>query len=503
MNKILQLLPQRKEVCFVVKQAFSKFFCEQLIMQKKDSFQSAQSHYPASYRNNERQILDNHFIAKDLFSKIKKYVPLKIKVEGIAKEEKGNWELQQLNERIRICRYLPGHYFNKHLDGVHFRSKQLQSKLTFMVYLNNSKEYQGGRTLFFNSKEDDTIIQSFLPEIGDLIIFDHNLWHSGEEIFDGEKYILRSDILYEKKEIPLFPKDGDFSEGHLGYIWSVVKFNNNILTAGRDRLVKVWDIPTEQKIDELSGHGNSILTLLKLNQNVLLSASRDKLIKIWKYENGSFSHQKDLKIHEATVLTLCKIDDKTFISGGGDGRINLVDKNGNVLFFWKGHNGWIWQIIKIGETEICSVGEDGILKIWNFETGELLNFYQVNSPINSITFDFFRKIIFIGIAKGEIQLLSWQNGKCNLIFIESFQAHQGIIRQLKIIKRFLFSAGEDSKLRIWNYCEKKCIQVVEHDNFVQDFIVEKDYLVSVSYDGQILKTRLKEPNVFIAKPFLG
>ena len=28
--KILQLLPQRKEVCFVVKKAFPKSFCEQL-----------------------------------------------------------------------------------------------------------------------------------------------------------------------------------------------------------------------------------------------------------------------------------------------------------------------------------------------------------------------------------------------------------------------------------------------------------------------------------------
>ena len=76
MNKILQLLPHRKEVCFVVKQAFSPPFCEQLILQKKHSFQSAQSNYPTSYRNNERQILDNRIIAETLFSEIKNYVPV-------------------------------------------------------------------------------------------------------------------------------------------------------------------------------------------------------------------------------------------------------------------------------------------------------------------------------------------------------------------------------------------------------------------------------------------
>ncbi|MFK7773821.1 MAG: 2OG-Fe(II) oxygenase [Saprospiraceae bacterium] len=492
MNKILQLLPQRKEVCFVVKQAFSKSFCEQLILQKRHSFQSAHSHYPTSYRNNERQILDNQLLAETLFSKIKDYVPSQIEVEGIAKEEKGKWNLSQLNDRIRICRYLPGQYFNKHLDGIHFRSKELQSKLTFMVYLNSAKDYKGGRTLFFNSKEDDTVIQSFLPEVGDLIIFDHNLWHSGEEVLSGEKYILRSDILYQKAECQILSENSPFLEGHLGYIWSVIKFDNNIFTAGRDRLIKVWDISSGQKVDEFVGHQNSIIALLKLNRNILLSASRDKIIKFWKNENGKFLHQKDVAIHDATVLTLCKIDHSTFISGGGDGKINVVDENGNVLLKWEGHDEWIWQIIKISDKEICSVGEDGRLKIWNFKNGELMKSFHLNIPINSIAFDALKGIIFIGNSKGVIQSFLWEKEQCNLVLRNSFQAHHGIIRRLKIVNGFLFSAGEDSKVKIWNSFGKSCIQEIRHDNFVQDFLVEKDYLISVSYDGRILKTKLNE-----------
>ena len=48
-------------------------------------------------------------------------------------------------------------------------------------------------------------------------------------------------------------------------------------------------------------------------------------------------------------------------------------------------------------------------------------------------------------------------------------------------------------MKIWNYVEQKSIQVIEHDNFVQDFIVEKNHLISVSYDGQILKNKLENP----------
>lgn len=294
MKKIIELLPQKEEVCFVIKSAFSKSFCNQLIAQKKDTFQSAHIHYPTSYRNNERQIIDNQEIANIVFSQIKKYVPHQIQIEGIGKDEKGTWELRKLNDRIRVCRYKAGQYFNKHLDGVHYRSRTIQSKLTFMIYLNDNEDYRGGRTLFFNSKEDDTIIESFEPDAGDLIIFDHNLWHSGEKVEQGEKYILRSDILYENIDLKNKSCNHPFAEGHLGYVWSIINFSNKKITAGRDKKIKIWN-KEGKKIDELTGHQNSIISLLALNENILLSASRDQLIKFWKYKNEKFTFQKDLK----------------------------------------------------------------------------------------------------------------------------------------------------------------------------------------------------------------
>lgn len=50
--------------------------------------------------------------------------------------------------------------------------------LTFMVYLNSAAgNFVGGRTLFYKSMTDKEILAEYTPHQGDLIIFDHNIWH--------------------------------------------------------------------------------------------------------------------------------------------------------------------------------------------------------------------------------------------------------------------------------------------------------------------------------------
>lgn len=284
MKETLNLLPNRKEFCILIKSAFSNEFCDAIINQKKEFFKKANTHYPTSYRNNERQIDDNSQLSEKLFSIIRDYIPEKITVDGISDYEKGNWKLKKLNPRIRICRYLSNQYFHKHLDGVFYQSEKEQSKLTFMIYLNSHDEFEGGRTLFFKSKENNEIIGSYKPVKGDLIIFDHNLWHSGETIKKGEKYILRSDIIYKKISTNGRIKKRPYQEGHLGYIWTAINFNNHLVTSGRDKKIKIWNNDGE-KTTELLAHENSVINLLNLNNQLLVSSSRDTSIKIWGFTN--------------------------------------------------------------------------------------------------------------------------------------------------------------------------------------------------------------------------
>ena len=59
MKKIIDLLPDRKEYCILIKSAFNSEFCDAIISERKKFFKKANTHYPVSYRNNERQVLDD------------------------------------------------------------------------------------------------------------------------------------------------------------------------------------------------------------------------------------------------------------------------------------------------------------------------------------------------------------------------------------------------------------------------------------------------------------
>jgi len=237
--EIEDILPDTKLTCFVIPSLFSKSECEELLSPSiKNSFQKAISNYPTYYRNNERFVIDNNHLASHLFNKVKHYLPKIIETKSSIQLENGIWRLKELNKRLRFCKYSAGQYFNRHLDGIHYRKDTIQSKLTFMIYLNSAKDFKGGRTLFFKTKDDDEIWASYVPKQGDLIVFDHNVWHEGEVLTEGEKFVLRSDILYSRKKIKV---NNEPFTGHLGYIWSLLKIDNNtILSGGRDKEIKAW-----------------------------------------------------------------------------------------------------------------------------------------------------------------------------------------------------------------------------------------------------------------------
>ena len=122
----------------------------------------------------------------------------------------GTWRVHSLNSRFRLCKYHTGGHFGPHYDSDFvvdpLRKRSLK---TFMLYLNDS--YEGGETNFVTSHDlhfdenaqiycspSESVFASLKAKRGDCLVFDHHLLHEGHQVIQGEKYIIRTDLMYEK-----------------------------------------------------------------------------------------------------------------------------------------------------------------------------------------------------------------------------------------------------------------------------------------------------------------
>jgi len=70
-----------------------------------------------------------------------------------------------------------------------------------MLYLND--DFEGGATNFYQENQlhyrqadPDKVIYSFRPQAGDALIFNSAILHAGEQVVKGNKYIMRSEVMY-------------------------------------------------------------------------------------------------------------------------------------------------------------------------------------------------------------------------------------------------------------------------------------------------------------------
>lgn len=130
-------------------------------------------------RNNDRLIVDDESWASALWNRVRLVFP---HVNGCAPVG--------INERFRFYRYQPGQYFRAHQDGYYQRpGTRVRSVFTVMLYLSSVE--QGGATRFYDA--DHTVT----PRAGMVCAFVHRQLHAGEEVVRGEKWVLRTDVMYD------------------------------------------------------------------------------------------------------------------------------------------------------------------------------------------------------------------------------------------------------------------------------------------------------------------
>jgi len=127
-------------------------------------------------RNNYRLIYSDEKLAEKYWQRLVDFCPAQLE----------DCSVVGLNERFRFYKYEDLQRFKRHIDGRFQRNEQEESRITFMIYLN--EDFEGGSTDF-----DEVSIKA---KTGTALCFIHEQKHEGMPVKTGTKYVLRSDVMY-------------------------------------------------------------------------------------------------------------------------------------------------------------------------------------------------------------------------------------------------------------------------------------------------------------------
>lgn len=234
-------------------------------------------------------------------------------------------------------------------------------------------------------------------------------------------------IAYDKNRIILGARDElqildcskknitPLSTEHKGRINCVIKLSNNeIVTAGQDKTIKVWKIDTKDSLMTLSGHKSMIWCLNEIKGNKVITGSSDNTAVIWDLNEKKldFELYKDKEISVVLQLKtgkvlLCSSDqlilfdleskkkltsfeikvgvwsikelsDGTVAAGYGNGDVGILEIGNEikVKILLKGHKKTINSIIELENNKLVTSSDEKSMILWDLKDPEAKYFIE-------------------------------------------------------------------------------------------------------------------------------
>ncbi|KAI1370496.1 hypothetical protein F4677DRAFT_350626 [Hypoxylon crocopeplum] len=169
------------------------------------------------YRNSDRIIWDHQDVVDRLWARLQRVPQIRdalLEIAPVAGRSRvpdpTTWVFHQVNKRMRFLRYGKGQFFRPHCDAPYGEATEdghaVLTHYTLHLYLNDSKqevgeeaELVGGATSFLSSNQERRLDVD--PKAGRVLIFQHRrLYHSGDDVKQGVKYTMRTDIMYRARD---------------------------------------------------------------------------------------------------------------------------------------------------------------------------------------------------------------------------------------------------------------------------------------------------------------
>jgi WD40 repeat protein len=165
----------------------------------------------------------------------------------------------------------------------------------------------------------------------------------------------------------------EFNEVNKKTIYTI-NFSNSekqIVTGGKDSLLIIWSVINLKPDIVIKPHQGIILSAkFSPDDKLIVSGASDNDVIVSNSQTGESIIV--LKGHTDDVLDVDFIDNNTIASCSADGLIIIWDmQTGKKINQWSTHSGWVRDIsISPAKTQILSCGDDGKIKLWDISNLE-------------------------------------------------------------------------------------------------------------------------------------
>ena len=256
----------------------------------------------------------------------------------------------------------------------------------------------------------------------------------------------------------------------------------------------------------LSGHQGTVTDLAWNGGPILASAGADKKILLWSLDESKIAHTLDTKtIVRALAMSP---DGKLLASAGDDPVIQIWDvASGKPARELKGHGDWVTCLTFSEDSKFLASGSyEGHGLVWDVNSGNKIREIPAPPaqkpkeppeivPVSEVAFDYEGKLIAIGRANGEIDMVSVADGK----LIRTIKGqHTSSITGLAFhpTGSLLVSSSKDGSIRLWNPANGAAFKALEdHKAWVQGvtFLSQGTRLASVGADRTVRVWNLSNP----------
>ena len=237
-----------------------------------------------------------------------------------------------------------------------------------------------------------------------------------------------------------------------------------IISSSHDRTVKVWDYAKNQYILNISNthqgsyiYSVSLLCHIQKESNYIITSCPNEKMRIYDF-NGSFLRDcgQDNESTYFIDVFYNKIKKKYYILNANSSDVKSYDfDTGNLFQRYKGRpQTWHMSVvINYIEENVVLIESDGngYIRIWNFNTAELLKTIASHSSVNLRGICQWNDRYLFGAGNdNQVKLFDLEEGK----FVTSFKSHTSTVCTIEKIMHpkyggCLVTQALDGKLKLW------------------------------------------------------